>query len=81
MDDDRILKIYQSFLKSREYDEKFKNIDFDISWLNEKLTTKDILKLEDIIVRYASLNYKTMFKCGFAYAWELFTQCEERSLN
>jgi hypothetical protein len=81
MNTNRISNIYQNFLDSHEYDKKFKNLDFDISWLEDKLIPEDILKLEETITKYSSLNYKTIFECGFIYAWELFNQCDAKKGN
>ncbi|SHL27912.1 hypothetical protein SAMN02745136_04542 [Anaerocolumna jejuensis DSM 15929] len=77
----RISAIYYSFLQSHEYDENFKNIEFDISWLEQKLEISDILKLEELIMSYNLQTYQTTFECGFTYAWELFYECQERKIQ
>lgn len=78
MPQNRISNIYQHFSQSHECFEKFKANKLDISWLENKLESQDILKLEESITAYYSQNFETMFECGFLHAWELFHQCEER---
>lgn len=72
MKNDKIISIYNSFLNSSEYQQIFRNINFDLTWLDEKLSVRDLLKLEDMISAYANCNNSTHFECGFRYAWELF---------
>lgn len=81
MQHNRISAIYYTFLQSHEYDENFKNIEFDISWLEQKLEISDILKLEELIMSYNLQTYQTTFECGFTYAWELFYECQERKIQ
>ncbi len=80
MQDNRLSDMYYNFLQSNEFDEAFKNIEFDISWLEEKLNCSDILKLEEVITSYNLQIYETTFECGFAYAWKLFHECQERNV-
>lgn len=81
MQHNRISAIYYAFLQSHEYDENFKNIEFDIFWLEQKLEISDILKLEELIMSYNLQTYQTTFECGFTYAWELFYECQERKIQ
>ena len=60
-------------MQSYEYDKSLKNVDFDISWLEEKLEFTNILKLEEIITTYNIQSHLTIFEYGFDYACKYFT--------
>lgn len=81
MQRNRISDICYAFLQNHEYDDKFKNVDFDISWSEEKLEYSDILKLKEMITDYSLQIYQTTFECGFTYAWQLFHECQEKNLQ
>lgn len=76
---DCISEIYKSFLDNRQLEEELRKNCFDITWLDGKLSTKDILKLESMITSYANRNEEIFFKAGFLYAWDLFEQCKRET--
>lgn len=73
--DSRIHEIYEKFTNSWEYNHTLMHNDFDIDWLMGELEIEDYQKLEDYILYYCSRNDELIFRLGFKYAWELFTEC------
>ncbi len=72
----RIDEIYQSHINSIEFIERAREVDVDISWLQDKLCFEDMAKLEEDISSYHINNGKAFFQSGFYFAWELFKQCQ-----
>lgn len=74
----RLTMIYQSFINTREYDKINQKAALNLSWLENKLDYKDLLKLEEAVTSYTAQNEKNMFESGFVFAWELFQECKEK---
>ena len=76
MENKRLDDIYQSFISSKEYNEKFLKLDYDLSFLAYKLTSREMRRLEMLLLSYSSAHEKGIFESAFSYAWELFHECE-----
>lgn len=74
----RIRDIYESFARSREYNEMLMKNEYDIAWLEKKISEKEFCRLERHILDYSSKNDEILFKAGFRYAWSLFCECMEK---
>lgn len=75
MNDDKIKKIYHTYIESLEYVDSLTENLIDISWLKQKLNYEEYTKLEELILAYASQNDEILFKSGFQFAWDLCRQC------
>ncbi len=76
MDTKRLDDIYQNFISTKEYNEKFLKLDYDLSFLAYKLTSREMRRLEILLLSYASAHEKGIFESAFSYAWELFHECQ-----
>lgn len=76
MENKRLDDIYQNFISSKEYKEKFLKLDYVLSFLAYKLTSREMRRLEMLLLSYASVHEKGIFESAFSYAWELFSECK-----
>jgi len=72
MENAKINAIYKNFLSTEEYQHRFKDIKIDLVWLEDKISLKEMLRLEAMVSAYGIQNASAMFESGFQYAWNLF---------
>lgn|GEM_PF-560806 len=70
----KIDSIYKDFLYSEEYQKTFRDMSFDISWLEGKISRAEMMRLEEVVSDYGVSNSNALFECGFRYAWDLLRE-------
>lgn len=75
MGKDILSELYLLRTNGEPFYERARGNNFDIPWLQDRLSVEEYRRLENAILEYGSRNDEILFRAGFQCAWDLFRCC------